>query len=159
MTLKVTLKVQTRLIQRMYSFFFQVKLDLYKCVAHHYIATLLLTEYVLCDETLESFRYLYCENDNPTVTDIRLPNNEEDRRVLGFCHLRQSLASLEDSVRHARLNRELRGKVGLQSALSSMKDKILATFERKEIRSQEELDRFLDPPQIVGKNPFQYLIA
>jgi hypothetical protein len=135
----------------------QVKQDLYKSVAHHYIATLLLTEYVLDDVTLESFRYLYCagENDNPTVTEIRSPNNEEDRRVLGFCHLRQSLASLEDSVRHARLNRELRGKAGLQSALSSMKDKILATFERKEIRSQEELDRFLDPPQIVAATKFQ----
>jgi hypothetical protein len=133
----------------------QVKRDLYRCVAHHYIATLLLSECELCEETLESFRYLYCESENQAVTDIRLPNNDEDMRILGFCHLRQSLASLEDSNRHARLNRELRGKEGLQSALSSMKDRILATFERKEIQSQDELEHFLDPPQIVAATKFQ----
>ena len=130
---------------------FQVKRDLYKCVANHYIATLLLSESDLCEETLESFRYLYCEVETRSVTDIRSPSNEEDKKILGVCHLRQALTSLEDSVRHARLNRELRGKAGLQSALSSMKDRILATFERKEIQSQEELEQFLDPPQIVGE--------
>ena len=120
-------------------------------MAHHYIAILLLSDSELCDETLESFRYLYCETNNQAVTDIRSPANEEDRRILGFCHLRQSLSSLEDAARHARLNRELRGKAGLQAALNSMKDKILATFERKEIKSQDELDHFLDPPQILGE--------
>lgn len=32
-----------------------------------------------------------------------------------------------------------------------MKDRILATFERKEIHSEEELEHFLDPPDVIGK--------
>ncbi|ODN05568.1 Rhophilin-2-B, partial [Orchesella cincta] len=132
-----------------------VKRELYKSVAHHYLATLLLTECELTEESQESFRYLYGETDNPAVTEIRLPNNEEDMKVLGFCHLRLSLASLEDSNRHARLNRELRGKVGLQTALSSMKDRILATFERKEIHNEEELDHYMDPPNVIAATKFQ----
>lgn len=146
-------------------------------MAHHYLATLLLSECKFSDETQESFRYLYCETENQAVTDIRTPKNEEEMKVLGFCHrksrtiicknigllfsmfidvfylfvVRKSLQSLEDSSRHARLNRELRGKAGLQSALQSMKDRILATFERKEIQSEDELEHYLDPPQIMGK--------
>lgn len=128
-----------------------MKQDLYKCIANHFISALLLSTYELSEESHETFRYLYCDFENPATTDIRIPNNTENKTILGFCHLRQALASLEDASRHARLNRELRSKPGLQSALSFMKDKILGTLERKKINSQEELDHFLDPPQIVGK--------
>ncbi|XP_021968422.1 rhophilin-2-B [Folsomia candida] len=133
----------------------QVKRDLYKCLAHHYLSTLLLSECEFSDETRENFRYLYCETENVAVTDIRLPTNEEEMKVLGFCHLRKALSCLEDSSRHARLNRELRAKKGLQSALQSTKDKILATFERKEIQSLEELEHYLDPPQLIAATKFQ----
>lgn len=132
-----------------------MKRELYKSVAHHYLATLLLTECELTEESQESFRYLYSDTDNPAVTEIRMPNNDEEMKVLGFCHLRLALASLEDSNRYARLNRELRGKVGLQTALTSMKDRILATFERKEIHTEEELEHFLDPPDVVAATKFQ----
>jgi hypothetical protein len=131
---------------------------LYECIGHHYLATLLLSECEFTDETQETFRYLYSETGNAAVTDIRLPSNEEEMKVLGFCHLRKSLACLEDSSRHARLNRELRGKAGLQSSLQSMKDRILATFERKEIQSQEELEHYLDPPKIIGMSGLWYQI-
>lgn len=129
----------------------QVKRDLYKCLAHHYLSTLLLSDCEFTTETQENFRYLYMnETENSTCTDIRMPTNEEEMKILGLCHLRQAFRCLEDSSRHARLNRELRGKKGLQSALQSMKDRILATFERKEIQSQEELEHCLDPPQLIG---------
>ncbi len=134
-------------------FILQVKRDLYKCLAHHYLSTLLLSDCKFSAETQENFRYLYLngtETENAAVTDIRQPANEEEMKILGFCHLRKAFRCLEDSSRHARLNRELRGKKGLQSALQSMKDRILATFERKEIQSQEDLEHYLDPPILIG---------
>jgi hypothetical protein len=138
----------------------QVKMDLYKCVAHHYISALLMSATNLTEETMETFRYLYTESDDAaTTTDVRMPNTKENAQALGCCHLRQCMSSLEDASRHARLNRELRSKAGLQSILSSMKDRIYAICERKNIHNPEELDSYLDPPQLIAATKFQLEIS
>lgn len=133
----------------------RLKREYYTSLAHFHCASGLLARPLahLDDRTKEALQFMHAEPDVRTQLDIRVPQDDGERKLLGRAHLRAALLSVEESQRQQRMCRELRDKQALQAVLRRTHDRAMDSYAAHE--DEEEFRELLDPPRILASTKFQ----
>ncbi|XP_040569515.1 rhophilin-2-B isoform X3 [Lepeophtheirus salmonis] len=138
----------------------QVKKEYYSALAHYYVAIGLLDhkDDKLSKKTWETLQFLHEEEDKDNknkspIIEVRVPTNNQEKRLLGKAHLREALLLHEESFRMNRMCRELRKKDGLQEILRLTHDRSLNKYAS--IDDEDDFQEVLDPPSISPSTQYQ----
>ncbi|KAJ8952614.1 hypothetical protein NQ318_004161 [Aromia moschata] len=131
-----------------------VKREYYAGMAHYHVASGVLHKKAeeMSAATQDTLMYLHAEP-LPAQLDIRLPKDENERRLLGRAHLREALVLHEECQRLHRMCRELKGKQALASVLRNAHKTALHAYTATE--AEDDFSDLLDPPQIQAATKFQ----
>lgn len=127
----------------------QVKREFYAGLAHYFAAAGILHKEAadMSDATKETLQFLHVESAD-TQLNIKNPKDENERRLLGRAHLRESLMLHEECQRLHRMCRELKGKQALTTVLRNAHRRALQAFTSNE--HEDDFRDLLDPPEIQG---------
>jgi len=137
-----------------------VKKEHYRALAHYYVAVGILDHKgEFGNKTLETLQFLHEEDEDKVANliEIRVPQNQNERRYLGKAHLREALLLHEEAMRVNRMCRELRKKDVLQDVLRLAHDRSLNKYAS--IDEEDDFQEVLDPPAIVPSSQYQLSLA
>lgn len=132
----------------------QVKKEYYTGMAHYHVACGVLHKEAakMSQATKETLQFLHAASMS-TQLDIRLPKDDQERRLLGRAHLHESLVLHEECQRQHRMCRELKGKHALTAVLRNAHKKVLHAYTNTEC--EDDFSDMLDPPQVQPATKFQ----
>lgn len=132
-----------------------VKQEHYSALAHHYVAVGILGQELkqFSKQIKETLQYLHGYSDPKTQLEIRVPQDDAERKLLGRAHLREALLRHEESQRLHRMCRELKGKTALAGVLKKSHSRALEAYTSAE--EEDDFRELLDPPDILASTKFQ----
>ncbi|XP_049939722.1 rhophilin-2 isoform X1 [Schistocerca serialis cubense] len=132
-----------------------VKREHYCALSHFHAAKGVLSQKLdsIGARTRETLQFLHAEGDTRTQLDIRLPQDDAERKLLGRAHLREALLLHEESQRLFRMCRELRGKAALSVVLKISHQNALEAYTTAE--EEDDFRELLEPPHILPSTKFQ----
>ncbi|XP_067006501.1 rhophilin-2 isoform X2 [Anabrus simplex] len=132
-----------------------VKREHYSALAHYHVAAGLVAQEMshMSQRTKEVLQYLHDDPDPKTQLDLRVPQDDAERKLLGRAHLREALLRHEESQRLHRMCRELKGKAALTAVLKQAHSRALDAYTASE--EEDDFREVLDPPHVVASTKFQ----
>nr|CAD7439088.1 unnamed protein product [Timema bartmani] len=133
----------------------QVKREHYTALSHYHTALGVMGARMgdMSAQTRDTLQFLHAEDENKTRLEIRVPQDDDERKLLGRAHLRESLLLHEESQRLHRMCRELRGKAALSGVLKKCHTRALDAYTAAE--EEDDFREVLDPPRILPSTKFQ----
>ncbi|CAG2065161.1 unnamed protein product, partial [Timema podura] len=155
----------------------QVKREHYTALSHYHTALGVMGARMgdMSAQTRDTLQFLHAEDENKTRLEIRVPQDDDERKLLGIkgihsrvrhavqsmcvigqvvekhiigrAHLRESLLLHEESQRLHRMCRELRGKAALSGVLKKCHTRALDAYTAAE--EEDDFREVLDPPRIL----------
>nr|CAD7461342.1 unnamed protein product [Timema tahoe] len=127
----------------------QVKREHYTALSHYHTALGVMGARMgdMSAQTRDTLQFLHAEDENKTRLEIRVPQDDDERKLLGRAHLRESLLLHEESQRLHRMCRELRGKAALSGVLKKCHTRALDAYTAAE--EEDDFREVLDPPRIL----------
>ncbi|XP_063217122.1 rhophilin-2 isoform X2 [Bacillus rossius redtenbacheri] len=133
----------------------QVKREHYAALSHFHVAAGVLGARLadLSPRTRDTLQFLHEEGDARTQLEVRLPQDDAERKLLGRAHLREALLLHEESQRLHRMCRELRGKAALSAVLKKCHSRAMDAYTYAE--EEDDFREVLDPPRVLSSTKFQ----
>ncbi|XP_049826828.1 rhophilin-2-like isoform X2 [Aethina tumida] len=128
----------------------QVKREYYTGMAHFHSAQGVLHKDATKPSANKTMQYV---EDLTSQSDLRLPKDEAERRILAKAHLREALVLHEECQRLHRMCRELKGKHALTAVLKNAHKTAMQVYSP--LDKEDDFTEMLDAPLVQAATKFQ----